>query len=384
MGEAASKQRLTVAILLIDPSGGGALTAVKALAPLLETAGVNVRLFRDRNERTADVHATDDSAEIVLRTSRKGTLSKASAAIVGLPRIISSIASIRRAARRKPELVFLPFLTGTALITLAATLGLSNPVIVCERNDPSRQRHGWHVELLKRLLYPRAAAITVNAPRQAARDHLVHVSRGRPVHFVPNPRPKGIPRADVRSSRVILSVGRLVPQKRHTTLIEAFAQVHERIPEWTLRVAGDGPLRETLTELIVRLDLEEKVELLQHIDDIGQLYASAGLFVLPSDYEGTSNALLEAASAGLPCIVSAEIAPPGGREAFLTAPAGSSAELANLVLLACTDADMRAALGNAARNWVSRPTDAEVLSAWANALPLNARHSGESGTCRSD
>ena len=174
--------------------------------------------------------------------------------------------------------------------------------------------------------------------------------------------------ADVRSSRMILSVGRLVPQKRHATLIESFAQVHARIPEWTLRIVGDGPLNQHLGELIERHGLGDKIELVQRVDIPEQLYAEAGLFVLASDYEGTSNALLEAASAGLPCIVSEETAPPHTEGILLSVPAGAADALTERLLETCTDTGRREALGQAAERWVKEVSDAEVLAEWMSVI----------------
>lgn len=188
------------------------------------------------------------------------------------------------------------------------------------------------------------------------------------MQFVPNPRPKGISRADVQTSRIILSVGRLVPQKRHETLIEAFARVQIRIPEWSLCIAGDGPLSDELTQLVERLGLSDRVKLVRHANDVRPLYASAALFVLASDYEGTSNALLEAASAGLPCVVSEEAAPPGTEGVLITVPAGSPAELAARMLEACTNSDLRAQLGGAAHRLAQLVTDEDVVLAWESAV----------------
>lgn len=364
--------RLSIGIILIAESGGGAAVAVKRLIDLFGESSVEVHVLGNELSwmRSVDVH---EHQRVTLPAVMPGSLTSSAAALGGARPLFRTLLAIRRYSRDHPSLVLLPFLTGTSLVTLAATLGLQNPVVVCERNDPSRQRHGWHVEILKRLLYPRATAITVNAPNHAARDHLVRVSRGRPVQFVPNPRPKGVTPADVESSRVILSVGRLVPQKRHKTLIEAFARVHSRLPEWSLCIAGDGPLSDELTQLVERLDLSGRVKLVQHADDVRPLYASAALFVLASDYEGTSNALLEAASAGLPCVVSDEAAPPGTEGVLRTVPAGCTAELAACVLELCANSNLRAQLGAAAQHWVQLVTDEDVVMAWESAArPLSA------------
>ena len=331
-------QRITV--ILAATSGGGTVTAVRGLLHLWHKSGHAITLIRTpdsagllREEQSLGV----DVVEIPRRATR-ATLGSAVALIRDASRLRHDLIRIRRAVRDRPDAVVLPFLTGTALVTLAATIGLPNRVIVCERNDTSVQPFGWHVRLLRRLLYPRAAAITVNSSNPAASDLLRRISRGRPVHVVPNPHPRDTRPADPVNSRVIL---------------------------------GEGPLRSDLEAQIDRLGLTHRITLTGQIDDPRSYYASAGLFVLPSDYEGTSNVLLEAASAGLPCILNAEIAPPGSAGTFLTAPLDSPAGLADVILQACTDEPMRQVYGDAARRWVSSPTETEILSAWGIALSLD-------------
>jgi glycosyltransferase involved in cell wall biosynthesis len=264
----------------------------------------------------------------------------------------------------------LAFLTGTGLLTLVATLGLPNRVVICERNDPSLQRHGWHVRVLRRLLYPRASAITVNSTNPAAVELLRHVSKGRPVYVVPNPQPVGVPRADPASSRIILAVGRLVAQKRHAALIDAFAAMHDQAPEWRMQILGDGPTHNDLQAQIEHLGLTSKIELVGHVDDPRAYYAQAGIFVLPSAYEGTSNALLEAAAAGLPCIVSDTAAPTGADDAIMNIPPKETEPLIRSLRELCKHPDLRHSLGNKAHHWTTKTENHDVYQKWKVPLGL--------------
>jgi rhamnosyl/mannosyltransferase len=76
--------------------------------------------------------------------------------------------------------------------------------------------------------------------------------------------------------------------------------------EATLLVAGDGPMRPAWEQLSWELDLKDRVKFLGHVPDaqLPGLYASADLFVLPANSraEAFGKVLLEAMSAGLPCI----------------------------------------------------------------------------------
>ena len=102
--------------------------------------------------------------------------------------------------------------------------------------------------------------------------------------------------------KLLLSVGRLDPQKDHSTLIDAFSQVAECQPDWDLKIVGEGPLRRPLERQIARLGLETRVSLPGTVRDISTEYRNAQLFVLPSRYESFSLSTAEALAHGLPVI----------------------------------------------------------------------------------
>ncbi len=100
----------------------------------------------------------------------------------------------------------------------------------------------------------------------------------------------------------ILSVGRLVEEKNHTMLIEAFSKIHGKYPNISLKIVGDGKLRETLQRLIYSLEMQDYIHLLGYRDDIPKLLQNSDLFILPSRSEGLGIALIEAMAMGIPVI----------------------------------------------------------------------------------
>lgn len=104
---------------------------------------------------------------------------------------------------------------------------------------------------------------------------------------------------------ILLSIGRLHPQKGHRDLVCAAAGVYAERPDVRLLVAGDGPERERLEQLVRALGLEDVVRFLGQRDDPGRLMDAADLFVLPSHFEGTPFAMLEAMAHGLPVVAAA-------------------------------------------------------------------------------
>jgi len=96
----------------------------------------------------------------------------------------------------------------------------------------------------------------------------------------------------------IAAVGRLTEQKGYPVLLEALAG----LPDVSLLVAGDGPLRPKLEEMVRRLDLADRVEFLGNVDDVTAVLARAHLFVLTSLNEGLPLVVVEAMRAGLPVV----------------------------------------------------------------------------------
>ena len=108
---------------------------------------------------------------------------------------------------------------------------------------------------------------------------------------------------DPNSSRkVILSVGRLVFQKDHKTLIDAYAMLADEFPEWDLKIFGDGELRVTLEEQVEKLKLQERIQLPGTISNVEDELIRAQIFVVPSLYESFGLATAEALVSGLPVV----------------------------------------------------------------------------------
>lgn len=104
--------------------------------------------------------------------------------------------------------------------------------------------------------------------------------------------------------KMVINVGRLVPEKAQRLLIDAAAIVRKYRSDVRFFIAGEGPLRDSLTRLIQKHGLENVFCLLGNRSDIAALLNAADLFVLYSETEGMPVSLMEAMSVGLPVIAS--------------------------------------------------------------------------------
>jgi len=140
---------------------------------------------------------------------------------------------------------------------------------------------------------------------------------------------------------LIVSTGRLAPQKNPLALANAVA----RIPNARLLLAGEGVLRPSL-------EGRERVHLLGLRNDIPEVLAAADIFALASDWEGLPLGLIEAMAAGLPAVAtdvgSVSEAVEHGLTALLV-PARDERLLTSALLALASDRDRRQKMGAAAR-----------------------------------
>ena len=156
---------------------------------------------------------------------------------------------------------------------------------------------------------------------------------------------------------VAISVARLSATKDFPTLLRAVPLVLPHVPDFRLRIVGDGPERAKLETLIDELHLRPQVELLGERHDVPALLAESGFFVSSSLNEGISLTLLEAMAVGLPVVTTAV---GGNPEVVLDghtgrlAPAGDPAALAGAIVNLCADHDLWSAMGMLGRHRVEQ------------------------------
>ena len=104
------------------------------------------------------------------------------------------------------------------------------------------------------------------------------------------------------SNYKIGTIGRLVPQKDYSTVLNAFSNVLKSAPNTDLYVVGEGYLQKYLIELSKSLGISTKVHWLGKTEYIKEFLSKIDLFILPSKYEGFGLVLLEAMVAKKPII----------------------------------------------------------------------------------
>lgn len=154
---------------------------------------------------------------------------------------------------------------------------------------------------------------------------------------------------------VIVTTGRLEPDKGHRFLVQAMPRVLKHHRGARLWIAGDGSLRTELEALAYQLGLEKHVVFLGFVEDVPDLLSRADVFVLPSLSEALGISLLEAMAASLPVVASAvggvpEVIEPGFNG--LLVPPGDVDKIALSLLTLSGEPELALRLGKNARKTV--------------------------------
>ncbi|MET9345884.1 glycosyltransferase [Streptomyces termitum] len=194
---------------------------------------------------------------------------------------------------------------------------------------------------------------------RAGMDNVGHMPNALP--FVPE-------RPVARSGKVVASVGRLSHEKGVDMLLDSWAEISSRHPDWKLRIYGAGDEEQALLTRTTELGLDGSVEWMGRTNDVLGALSEASVFAQASRAEGFPITLLEAMAAGVPC--AAFDCAPGVREIIRDGEDGLLARLGNVMELGghisalISDKELRDRMGEAAFKNVKRYAPEEITDRW--------------------
>jgi glycosyltransferase involved in cell wall biosynthesis len=261
-------------------------------------------------------------------------------------RLPAAALALRRAVRRwRPDLLHCHN-PGMALVAALATArGHTHPCVVTVHGVPDED-----YSAAARLL--RAMGMPVVACGPGVEEGLAEHGLSAELTIVNGigPPPPPAQRGSLEEQlgvkfarRLVVAVGRLAPIKNHALAIDAVA----RVPDTTLLLVGDGPLRADLERRAREAGLSDRVVLAGLRPDARAVVGAADAFVLSSVAEGLPLAALEALAAGTPVVATAvrgvrELVENG--ESALLAPPGDSGALASALQAVLDDPTVAARL----------------------------------------
>lgn len=289
--------KIAFVVKSLDSRGGGAERVLAQISAWLAERGYEITVVTFDHAGTPDFYPIDE------RINRIWLAAGRPRSRTHLLDAVQRIRAIRREIRKLDPDVVVGFMHSAYVPLAFALTGTSIPLIASEHIVFDHYKPFPLEALSLRVTARRYRRITIIS--EAVRRTFPKTLASRMV-VIPNPISEfPLPRADpVGASRakILLSVGRLSPQKDHATLLRAFNQIASKHPDWRLRIIGEGILRPSLEALCRELGISDRIDLPGVSHDVESEYRRAQLFVMPSQYESFGLATAEALSAGLPVI----------------------------------------------------------------------------------
>lgn len=258
---------------------------------------------------------------------------------------------------------------------LMACKGTGVPVIISVRTNPEGHYDRLSDRIQIRWLFPRAAG-AVFQTRMQKEFFKPYCQENAAIILNPvNPKYVGVDRPEERDRSVVQSA-RLVDFKNQPMLCRAFCRVHEKHPDYVLKIyggdSGDGT-KQILEDLIREREAQDFIFLMGASDSLEQQLPRGAVYAFSSDWEGLPNALIEAMALGMPII--ATDCPCGGpgelirnEENGLLIPIMQEERLADGICRLIEDRKLAERLGEEARKVVLRTGEEVIFTQWRDYL----------------
>lgn len=216
------------------------------------------------------------------------------------------IALLRRRLSADPTLTAIAFLQPAIPITILAAQGLKNRIVISERGNPIRLMTKRYGKKFIEKYYPRADRVVFQTD-EAEQTYPLSVAQKGTV--IPNPVKPDLPEPYFgERNKTVTTFCRISKQKNLLLLIDAYSRFHADHPDYRLRIIGDAFNEEgkrvlsSLHQRIAAYHLEDSVVFEPFKTGVHQAIMQDAMYINSSDYEGISNAMLEAMAIGMPVI----------------------------------------------------------------------------------
>lgn len=200
----------------------------------------------------------------------------------------------------KPDVIF-SYLGKNNLMSIATSRGLHVPVAVGVVATPKEEYYTPILRFLAKFLFGLADAVVLQTkasmsffPKRVLKKSII-------LHNPMTPE-FDIDRYEGERLKEIVSVGRIDENKNQELIIDAFANIADKYPDYKLVLYGEGDLRQTLIDKVNKIGLSDRILLPGRVSDVAEKIKKASVFVLSSNTEGSPNALIEAMMLGLPVV----------------------------------------------------------------------------------
>jgi len=216
---------------------------------------------------------------------------------------IKRVFTLKRILKKIDSDINISFMTHTNILSIIASK-LNNQKVIVSEDIEYYFYNSQTLYFIRKIVYKFTDFLIVKTDADKKNYSFL-----KNVQVIGNPLPNLDYKHNFKKEPFILAVGRLDKQKGFDILINVYSKIKTN---WKLYIAGEGIERENLQNIIINLNLEDKIILLGRIKNIFERYKKASIFVLSSRKEGFGNVLIEAMAFG--CAVIAFDCPYGPSE----------------------------------------------------------------------
>lgn len=222
-----------------------------------------------------------------------------------IARNIESYRNLKKYVREISADCYIVFLAVTVYFLLSLRKYISSPVVFSVRCYPKEEYGGVIKGILSRVLLKCADGVVFQTDDQ--RQCMKYLSKMTST-IIPNAVNvdleciKTKEEIEYESSKRIIAIGRLNKQKNYRMMISAMSEVLNEYPGYQLYIYGEGPEKEVLQRMILDHHMQERIHLSGVTKYIMDELRNSELFLMTSEFEGISNALIEAMAVGLPVV----------------------------------------------------------------------------------
>lgn len=343
---------------------GGAERVVSNLAGRLAEDGYEVVVTTQR-EGPNEFELNEKVKRIDVGVGEKGvTFSR-------IAKVFARLKNLRKVIKDEQPDVVISFLKKNNYRALISNIGNGIPNIVAVRNDPKSDYNSLADKILVPLLYPLADGAVFQTEEQKE-FFPKGVQKRSEIILNPVHNKYIIDKLPEEKEKVVVQSGRLVGFKNQKMLAKAFVRVHQKHPEYVLKLYGrdayDGT-KEILEQIIMDNNASDYIKLMGASDKLEKELPKAEIAAFSSFYEGLPNALIEAMVLGMPVV--ATDCPCGGPRTLITheengllIPVDDEDAMVESICRLIEDREFAQKLGNQARNLKDRVSEDAIVEQW--------------------
>ena len=218
------------------------------------------------------------------------------------PAYIPLIGKLRRFLKKKQIDIIIDIDIVLDVLSIPAAGRLKTKVVSWEHFTADFELSVWYRKMILRYSVKRSDYVVVLTDGDL-KEYQERLGRKTSICRIYNPVSCKLKKeTKLKKKNIILTVGRLAPEKGIEYIKKVSVKILKKYPEWKWIILGDGTERENLEQFIVENNLQNRLVLKGNVKNVGEYLQQASVFAVTSRYEGLCLGMLEARAMKVPCV----------------------------------------------------------------------------------